>query len=119
MNDFDSLHLNMQGIILAKKYFLLHFLPRATHALAASSSRASFYVASVHPTHPHAQSATLLWQRWMIGESNMVMNMLNGPRLNWHQFLSHEIFWDVWTEKKLLLKGMSWMRLIIVFLEPV
>ena len=43
----------------------------------------------------------------------MVMNMLNGPRLNWHQFLSQEIFWDVWTEKKLLLKRMSRMRKII------
>ncbi len=26
----------------------------------------------------HTQSATLLWQRWMIRESNMVMNIRNG-----------------------------------------
>jgi len=31
-----------------------------------------------HTHSSHTQSATLLWQRWMIRESNMVMNIRNG-----------------------------------------
>ncbi len=58
----------------------LSFSLSLTHIVHAQPVLVVFFARNWQVTSSHTQSATLLWQRWMIRESNMVMNILNNGK---------------------------------------